>query len=194
MKGVRLELPSAELARMNKMFKGKAKEINAEAQKGMNTVAMRVADDAKKTLKENGSIATSQLINSIFIRPQTDSTIDVKAEANHAYWVEFGRKPGKLPPIKPILEWIKKKGLADTYSIKNHKRAARGSATSYSVIATKRTVLKSDYYKRAIAMAWAIAKSINSHHTKARPFLFPAFRKNKADMMRVIGDAIKRVI
>ena len=30
---------------------------------------------------------------------------------NYAYFVEYGRKPGKRPPIKPIREWCKVQGL-----------------------------------------------------------------------------------
>lgn len=177
MKGTHLELSNSELARMNKMFKGKAKEINQMAQEGLNKVAMEVKADAQKGLKEAKSISTGQLINSIFIRPQKDLSIDVAAEANHAYWVEFGRKAGGMPPIKPILEWIKKKGLSDTTTAAGGRKK-RGA----------------DFYKAATSLAWAIAKSIAAKGTKARPFLFPAFRKNEADMMRVIGDAIKKVI
>ena len=52
MKGTKLELSNSELARMNKMFQGKKKEINAEAQKGLDTVAAQVAVDAKKNIKD----------------------------------------------------------------------------------------------------------------------------------------------
>ena len=177
MKGTRLELSNAELAKMNKLFRGKQKEINAEAEKGLNKVAMQVAVDAKTNLKTNGSVATNQLSNSVFVRPQTDMTTDVAAEANHAYWVEFGRKAGGMPPIKMILEWVRKKGLADRTPARRGKRD-----------------LGPGFEERALSIAFAIAKSIARQGTKARPFLFPAFRKNEADMMRVIGDAIKKVI
>ena len=177
MKGTRLELSNAELAKMNKLFRGKQKEINAEAEKGLNKVAMQVAADAKANLKANKSIASGQTINSVFVRPQKDMTTDVAAEAAHSYWVEFGRKAGGMPPIKPILEWIKKRGLSDTTTAAGGRRK-RGA----------------DFYKAATSLAWAIAVSIAKKGTKARPFLFPAFRKNEADMMRVIGDAIKKVI
>ena len=177
MKGARLELPSSELAKMNKLFRSKATEINKFAQEGLNRVAIQVKADAQKGLKESKSIASGQLINSIFIRPQKDLSIDVTAEAAHSYWVEFGRKAGGMPPIKPILEWIKKKGLSDTTTAAGGRRK-RGA----------------DFYKAATSLAWAIAMSIKQKGTKARPFLFPAFRKNEADMMKVIGDAIKKTI
>jgi len=193
MKGTRLELSNAELGRMNSMFKGKLKEINAEANRGLKEIAMRVLVDAQTNLHTNGSEATGKLIKDIKIRPQNDLTIDVAAESDYAYWVEFGRKSGTPPPYKYILEWVKKKQIADTFSIKTHKQVSRGAAKTYTNKKGKE-VRQSDYYKKAIGIAIAIAKHIGKVGTKAKPFLFPAMRKNEADMMRVIGDAIKKVI
>ena len=193
MKGTRLELSNAELGRMNSMFRGKLKEINAEANKGLKEVAMLVQGAAIKNIERNGSQATGQLINSIKIRDRNDLTIDVAAEADHAYWVEFGRKAGGIPPIKPILEWVKKKQIADTFSIKTHKQVSRGAAKAYTNKKGKE-VKQSDYYKKAIGIAIAIAKSIGKQGTKARPFLYPAMREFETEMMIVINRAIKKVI
>lgn len=176
-KGTRIELPEGELAKLKGLLRGKEKQINEAANTGLNRVAMSVLADAQKNLKDKGSIATSQLINSGRIKPQTDMSIDVSFEANHAYWVEYGRKAGGMPPIKPILEWIKKKGIADK-TTPSGARKTRGK----------------DFLKEATSLAYAIAKSIARFGTKAKPFLFPAFRKNEANMMRVIDDAIKKVL
>ena len=32
--------------------------------------------------------------------------------AEYAYWVEYGRKAGGMPPVKMIQEWIRKKHIA----------------------------------------------------------------------------------
>lgn len=178
MKGTRLELPDSELTKFNKLLASKAKEINKEAQEGLNKVGLQILADSQKNLKDSRSIASGQLINSGKVEPQTDGTIDVIYSANHAIWIEQGRKAGGMPPIKPILEWIKKKGATDTYSIRTRKQTKRGE----------------DFYKRALSMAWAIAISIKNNGTKAKPFLFPAFRKNENDMIRIIKQAIDKVI
>ena len=176
MKGTHLELSNSELARMNKMFKGKAKEINQMAQKGLDTVAAQVAVDAKKNIKDNKSIATGQLWNAIFVRPQKDMTTDVAAEVDHAANVEFGQKAGTIVEPSAIYQWLKKKGF--------YIRGVRGGK-----------VKKGDNFEGALwGVAKKIVKNIAAKGTKAKPFLFPAFRKNEADMMRVIGDAIKKVI
>lgn len=143
----------------------------------MNRVALNTLADAQRNLKDSKSIATGQLINSGKVKPQPDFTIDVQFEANHAYWVEFGRKAGGMPPIKPIFEWIKKKGLSDSFT-PNGGRRKRGA----------------DFEKRAMSMAFAIAKSIARLGTKAKPFLFPAMRENEKAMMQEINEAIKKVL
>ena len=177
MKGTRLELPDSELQKFNKLLSGKAKEINKEAQEGLNKVGLQILADSQKNLKESKSIASGQLINSGKVKPQADGTIDIIYEANHAYWVEFGRKAGGMPPVKPIFEWIKKKGLADS-STPSGGRRKRGA----------------DFVQKAMSMAYAIAKSIGRQGTKAKPFLFPAFRKNENDMIRIIKQAIDKVV
>lgn len=177
MKGTRLELPNSELTKFNKLLAGKAKEINKEAQEGLNKVGLQILADSQKNLKDSKSIASGQLINSGKVKPQTDGTIDIIYEANHAYWVEFGRKAGGMPPVKPIFEWIKKKGLADSATPSGGRRK-RGA----------------DFMQKAMSMAYAIAMSIKRNGTKAKPFLFPAFRKNENDMIRTIKQAIDKVI
>lgn len=187
---VRLNLPEGEFAKLNKMLKTEANMINKNANEGLYRVAMNVLADSQANLRKNGSLATSKLINSGSVEKQPDNTVDVVYDANYAFWVEHGRESGTPPPYKPILEWIKKKGSADIYNIKTHKRASRGAAKDYTNKKGK-IVKQGDFYKRAIGMAIAIAKSIGRKGTKAKPFLFPAFRKNESDMLRVIKNAVR---
>lgn len=56
-------------------------------------------------------------------------------------WVDQGRKPGKRPPIKPIMEWIAHKGIPVRTSAKQSGK---------SVLEASRSL--------AISIAWAIAK------------------------------------
>lgn len=36
-------------------------------------------------------------------------TLELGAGAKYAYWVHEGRRPGKMPPEKPILRWVYRK-------------------------------------------------------------------------------------
>ena len=176
-KGVKLELESKELGKLNKMLKGSEKKINEAAFDGLKRVGLKTLAAAQRNLKDAKSIASGQLINSGKTAPQPDFSVDVEFNANHAIWVEYGRKAGGMPPIKPIFEWIKKRGLSDAYAPSGGRRK-RGA----------------DFAKKAMSLAYAIAKSIARNGTKAKPFLFPAMRENEKEMMRVINEAIKKVL
>lgn len=54
-------------------------------------------------------LATGRLASSIKVEPADDG-FDIFAE-DYYQWVENGRTRGKFPPIQPIMEWIKAKGL-----------------------------------------------------------------------------------
>jgi len=54
-------------------------------------------------------VATGRLASSIEVQP-TEDGFDIYAE-DYYQWVENGRKRGGFPPIKPIMEWIRAKGL-----------------------------------------------------------------------------------
>ena len=69
--------------------------------------------------------------------------------------VEYGRKPGKMPPVDAIQLWVTRKQLAGTYSIKTQKRLG-----SYA-----------DQEAQDRQAAWAIAKKIAKHGTKGA-FMF----------------------
>ena len=178
---------------VNANIRKKSGEINKAAYEGLYSVAMRVLADAKRILKENNSNATGQLRDSGIVKRQADNSVDVIFRAEHASAVEFGRRAGTPPPYAPIMEWIKKKGFADTYDEKG-KRKGRGSAVSYTNIKTRKTVYKSDYYKKITGIAIAIAKNIGKVGVKAKPYLYPAFRKNEEDIDKILKEAIKKVL
>jgi len=87
----------------------------------------------------------------------------------YAVVMELGRRPGRPgPPLAPILAWVKRKGLAGTFSI---KRGKTGHASRRRVGGAK---TKAAQDMRA---AVAIRKSIHEKGTKGRFF----FRRAKAD-------------
>ena len=176
MKGTRLELPNSELQKLNKLLEGKAKEINKEAQVGLHKAGMQILADAKYNLTRNKSIATGQLRDSGKVIIQGDSTIDVLFDVQHAANVELGQKSGTDVAPSVLVQWLKKKGF--------YAKGARGGRAKTG--------------KKFTNSIWAVAKKISANikakGTKAKPFLFPAFRKNENDMMRIIKQAIDKVV
>ena len=83
-------------------------------------------------------------------------------------WVEYGRKPGKMPPVGSILKWINAKGI--------------------------KPLNKSIPQK---SLAFAIAKSIGKKGNKPKPFLRASKEQlgNPADLIRkaMEKDAIKQI-
>lgn len=57
--------------------------------------------------------ATGNLINSLDYRIKEDAdgiTLLLESE-DYLQWVDKGRRPGSFPPIKPIAEWARVKGI-----------------------------------------------------------------------------------
>lgn len=75
--------------------------------------ALVIQEHYKNRLNENDKRATDNLINSIryeYHNQGISYEIDLRLED---YWkyVEYGRAPGKFPPIDKILEWITAKQI-----------------------------------------------------------------------------------
>ena len=87
-----------------------------KAAQGLKDSAARIVAGAKTNLKDNGSVATGMLRNSGSVRPQVDGTVDAGFYAEYAYWVEYGRKAGGMPPVKLIAEWVRKRHITSDES------------------------------------------------------------------------------
>ena len=93
--------------------------------------------------------------------------------------LEWGREPGgKMPPIEAIALWVKRKGLAGTYSVKTKKRqggrAQRG--------------------KEDTSLAWAIAIHIARYGTKAIGMFQKAYEESKDYVEKTAGEAVDRIL
>jgi len=110
---------------------------------------------------------------------------EIGTDTGYALFVEFGTGPagrrghpdggpvpasyvhgsgGKMPPIDLILEWMKRKGIRP-----------KGKQTPGSLR----------------SLAFLIARKIGKHGMKARPFMFPAYEKNRPAFERDIQDLKK---
>ncbi len=92
--------------------------------------------------------------------------------------IEFGRLPGKMPPIEAILLWVKQRQLAGVFSVKTRKRL--GS--------------KAKKNKQDISTAWGVARHIAKHGTKAQHVFERAFEESGDYITKTFSDAIDRII
>ena len=109
--GMYIDFDQAAFQQFKRNKKQFTKEVLSVAANGLKKSAARIVAEAKRKIKENGSIATGMLRNSGSVRPQADGTVDAGFYAEYAYWVEYGRKAGGMPPVKLIKEWVRKKHI-----------------------------------------------------------------------------------
>jgi hypothetical protein len=144
---------------------------------GLNIIA-----DAKENLRENGSIAQGHLRASGRVqRVEGDpDALDVGFTEPYAYFVEYGRRSGRMPPVADIIGWLKKK----TSTRKGIKNAFESAAAHEGMSA--------DRYLRSLA--FLIARAIGKKGTRPHPFFAPAVEKNKKQVNEAIEMAIKQEI
>ena len=125
----------------------------------------------------------------------TNLKVNISANVDYAAYLEFGTKSfaakyvATLPTdwqafaaqfkgngggsgsfmsfFYTIFEWVQRKGFAATYSIKTHKRSN-----------SKATI------KREREAAYLIALKIVKKGIRPHPYLFPAFEKNKLELIK----------
>jgi hypothetical protein len=77
-----------------------------------------LGDELKKNLiqelRRTKAIASGDLLKSIqfTVEPTEDGAIVNLNGNDYITYIDKGRKPGKYAPLKPLEEWVKKKGLA----------------------------------------------------------------------------------
>lgn len=82
--------------------------------KGFEAAGMDIIAEAQRNLRNNGSVVTGALRQSGHIQKTKDG-IDVGffdttgKNSGYAWFVEFGRRAGKFPPLDEIQQWAYKK-------------------------------------------------------------------------------------
>lgn len=133
-------------------------QMETKANSALKRGALEIVREGKRNLKANGSQATSQLTQSLNIRKGRGLSWLAIAGTAYAYYVENGRRRGRIPPPTAILDWLR---------VKRIKPRGKG-------------VSETD-------LAWLIARRIGNSGVKAKPFFKPAFdnfqRSNRLDVL-----------
>ena len=106
-------------------------------------------------------------------------TIGTNVKTAGGYPYPIGVHEGTIAhwaPIAPLIEWVRRKGLAGTYSIKTHRRTG-GKAKKAA---------------QDKAVAYAIQHKISKVGTKAHPFMTNVFTKERYKIRKEIGKALLR--
>lgn len=182
------------------------KKINVEkvVEKELSAFGLGTVNDAKRL----APVDEGYLRNSIGYT-QGNLKVTITVNADYAAYVEFGTKGfaasyvATLPQdwqtfaaqfkgkgsgdmwefLKRLTEWVKRKGVADQ-AIKYQKVKATGSVRT--VRNRKQQKVEDD------AAAYNIAFSILRKGIKAHPFLYPAFEKNRLELIKNLKAQIEK--
>lgn len=105
------------------------------AREGLQAGAMDIINEAKQNLRNNGSISTGQLRASGKVQTVQNDPDAVDAgffsddtRGGYAYFVENGRRSGKMPPVDYLIQWFRKK-----FGMDEKEARASGWATARTI-------------------------------------------------------------
>ena len=160
------------------------KAATKAAMEGLKRAGLNIIADAKENLRGNHSVVTGQLRASGKVQKVEGEkqSLDVGFFVNgkdtgYAYFVEYGRRAGKMPPVDYIMEWLRKKSSA---------------FRSPSRWAKKFKISSVDMDKMLRSIVFALAKTIAKKGTKPHPFFAPAVEKNRQAIENVVANEVKQ--
>ena len=127
-------------------------EVQRECFKAMQTASLDIIADAKSNLRVNGSVVTGNLRASGKVQKVDDKTLDVgffssDSDKGYASYVEYGRKPGKMPPPDILEAWAYKKFRL------SHKDA-RSMAWALARSIAKKGTKDRPFFEPAVESGW----------------------------------------
>ena len=128
-------------------------EVQRECFKAMQTASLDIIADAKGNLRVNGSVVTGNLRASGKVQKVDDKTLDVGffssdvEDKGYARYVEYGRKPGKMPPPEILEAWAYKKFRL------SHKEA-RSMAWALARSIAKKGTKARPFFEPAVEYGW----------------------------------------
>ena len=149
--------------------------LNQAIMRGLARAGDFVIKDAKLRLRSAGKITFGPLWSSIVQQLDRDNLkttigtlLEQRGEAgdpkSYGYFVEFGRRPGRMPPIRALRTWIRRK-LG-----RNPREPVAGPGSP--------------------RLEFAIARGIARRGIKAAPFLVPALQENAGRIQSIIWGVL----
>ena len=108
------ELRIEGIAQLERNMAGMSRKVFMAARSGLAKAGMNIIADAQQTLRANGTNSTGLLSNSGRVQEMSgqdavDAGFFSKSGRGYAEYVEYGRRAGRMPPLKNIIEWARKK-------------------------------------------------------------------------------------
>ena len=133
----------------------------AEVMRDVDRNLGRGAREVSRTARDLAPKATSLLTQSIQTGRLSLSEHTVSALAGYAGPVEQGRRPGAMPPLQDLIDWIRTRRI---------QPAGPGVKTQRD-------------------LAFVIGRKIAREGTAAQPFMEPALERNESTLQRLMVQA-----
>lgn len=161
------------------------KRFYNEVEKLAERIGLTLEREVKDVLVANDKIATGELRKSIRYKVTkllSAYLITCFANVKYSQYVYDGTRP-HFPPIEPIVRWVQRKGIGQSYSLKTRRMV--GSNRKQLAIGKKRIGLMSfeniysekSYSEQVRSVAYAIARSISKKGTKGLKFFDIALKQ-----------------
>jgi hypothetical protein len=133
----------------------------------------QITDALKKKFEEQGHSLTGKGINSLqtIVKDELGGLIIQILGEEYMGFQDAGRKAGKMPPIEPLMRWVKLRGLAS--DMKAVKRIAFAIAMNMKKIGMHSSGSRIDLSKRHF-----ISDTITNETGFIQDSLFKMFNKN----------------
>lgn len=97
------------LEELREDFRRAGANFDPLARQAMIKATTKIKESAKDNIRQNGTTFQGNLARSITVREATAQRGVVAVGESYGAPVEFGRRPGKMPPVAPIERWAKLK-------------------------------------------------------------------------------------
>lgn len=183
-----------------KRIDSKSKSIEKDVADELNAWAVSTVTEAKKNCPVDEGFLRNSIASNFATKDNLKAEITVGA--NYAAYIEFGTRKfaanyvGSLPKewkemaarfkggggkkgsfyefLLVIVQWVKRKGITGTYSVKTQRRTGK----------------KSNFDSEDMSAAYPIALSILRKGIKPQPYLFPAVMKTKEKLIERIKKTL----
>lgn len=138
------------LSQLLRSFDRQGEKVRQAAMKGLQKGALNIIADAQQNLRANSSVVTGLLRQSGKVQKVDDENLDVgffdsqNKQSGYAYFVEYGRRAGKMPPPDELAQWAYKK-----YQLHDRK-AARAAGWAMAVKIAKEGTKPHPFFQPAL--------------------------------------------
>lgn len=152
-------------------------DAKANAPADLGTIRQNIGKDVKTDGDKTYAVVFSAAPESPFMEFGTGGKVIIPTEMADLAATFKGKKGGDFKAfVLALVGWIKRKGLTNTYSVKTRRVSKKGTPEQNE------------------RLAYIIATKILRFGLKPRPFLYPAYVKNKVKLRPMLETALANAI